>query len=288
MTVLKSVLVFFLFMVLYVIKQFLPMNNVDTTMLFLLGVLLVSVIYIIFYIISEDHWQEILGGIIISVLLSAGTAIFPLIGILLAIWIIYSIIMALKSVVQLIPVSLVSILVYSSLLSDFTLSLFSVNYIPLLNTTEFTIKSLVSLVQQNFLTRGVSTIIDIVYLVIGLVFSIYTVIKYELKSALFQAAIMFASVPLVALIIYSIKTSIDNLFHKNTTYVTQKEKVAQNVHGYTRANGTFVDGFTRSVSKDVTHAVTNTTIGIGASTLNATATVSKKLKNSKKLEIEES
>ncbi len=84
-----------------------------------------------------------------------------------------------------------------------------------------------------------------------MVFSIDAVRKYEFKSALFRAAILFASVPLVALIVYSIKTSIQNLFKQNTSSFTRDGKISQDVSGHVKANGTVVGDYTRTVTGKV-------------------------------------
>ncbi len=161
--IMKSLPILAIFISIYVAKHMFPEGVFKTNIELLLVILVASIIYILYYIISEGHWQEILGGILISVLLSVGTAVFPPIGILLIIWLVISIVMAIASLIQLLPLALISVALYGALLSDLWFGYFSINYVSPFPDHTFQLDHMVPDIQRSFLSRGASTVADLVY-----------------------------------------------------------------------------------------------------------------------------
>jgi len=181
-----------------------------------------SILFFIYYIISEDLWQEILGNVLLGFVFLLLAAV-PVIGwILFAGWVIYNISKAIDGIKSIFPDAIFSIFLYLLLFSE---NLFSID--------------------EDLMWLPLS-----VYAVSTAIYSV-SISNSSLKDAVFRISTMWLSCLFIVLMISSIFASLRSLFSFSSSRVMGSVRTTQNVSGYTRADGTFVDGYTRGVSMPV-------------------------------------
>lgn len=215
------------------------------------GMIVFPFLFFIYYLISEGHIGEIIGGIFLSFILIAIAAKIPVLGwILLFCWILYNIYMALSSIRKLLPDALLSIILYTSLI------------IPVIH---------------HFHNHGknnmmLSVICGIIYLLAAV--GCYVLVDDRSdrpKHSIFIFSVILLSVPIIVLLLVSIISSLRAVFQTNL--VATKIKVPQSVSDYTTARGTNVASYTRNITQTIMTA--ETVPGMGAVNVSLTGTLGK-------------
>ncbi|QWT40923.1 hypothetical protein [Dickeya dadantii] len=193
------------------------------------GMIGFALLFFIYYLASEGHLADILGGIVLSVILMAIAAAIPVIGWLILIcWILYNIARAFESIQNLLPDALLSAALYASLL------------IPVIYQLDHYDNS------NTWLTIGCG----IVYFFAAVGCSARISDRSDTpKHSLFLFSVMLLSVPMIVLLFASIVASLRAAFQ--TSLVKTTVKLPQSVSGYTTARGTVVADYTRNVTQTV-------------------------------------
>jgi len=202
-----------------------------------------SFLYFIWYLISEGHFGNILGSMIVSMILMAIAAAIPVIGwILLLLWIFYNIAKAFETIKTLLPDALFSAVLYGCLL------------FPVIQ----------EMAMDGESNMAATIVCGVVYVITaGLYYSRLTHLATNTKQSIFYFSIMWLSVPLIALLIVSIVASLRAAFRTVLTPVQTVVKTPQNVSAHMRG-GSHVNAYTRTVTT-IQHSVTSQTLpGIGA------------------------
>ncbi|HEV2621828.1 MAG TPA: hypothetical protein VGU65_07045 [Frateuria sp.] len=221
---------------------------------------LASFVYLIYYIISEDLYHEIIGSVIVSLVLMGLTAIFPLFGILLILWVIYNVVMTVKSIITLFPLALLSI--FASLI------LFPLSWGELFGNSVFVILRPIFYVGPNLGQQYEASVsyLDVAFLAIGAVHS-WVVSASPLKHAYARLALLGGSVGLIILSICAIIEGIRNVFQTDWVTGTQKVRVPQHVSAHVRNGGhVYVRDYERHITQHVVSTVATRTVGSGGLT----------------------
>lgn len=290
---LKFIFIFLVFIGIFIIKNSIPLpeeKNYIKYLYFLAGIMIPSTIYIIYYFISEGHIKDIVIGLIISIVLTFLSTLFPLFAIVALLYFLYSIIRSIVGAVKLLPMVLLSSIFYSLLFNDFVLlKCLKFESIP----TSLNISNLLMLINgdsnindiyNTFISRSYNTYCEIAYFILTFLISIKYVSKTPMKQTLFNISFLIIIIPVFILLIYSLKKSIDTLFETKYYTETTKDKtfMKQEVKGYTTASGKRISSYTRSIPKTTieTTLLKNTTLGIGGTVSVGLKQVSKKLDES--------
>lgn len=244
----KSLVLFSIFSVLVVLKQFMlhiGIHPVHTMLIVSLTVIAYSIAFLIFYIISEGVIKKMLAGIIISIIGSIVAAIFPPLGILIAVIGIISMISQILSVVKMIPLLLFGMLLAVLLFSDIAcLALSSeVNFI-----SESTLLKDMTVSAFGFHFSFPKVMLG--YFALSALASLNLAFKYSLKNAMMRQVVIFMAIPITELLILLIRTVLSNALYNPRE--VQQVSVGNGkvwVNDYYRANGTLVKGFWRSFPK---------------------------------------
>ncbi len=247
-------LCFLLLLAAWVYVFFVP----ESIFLVILGLISFAVIYFIYYLASEGHLADIIGGVVLSIILIGIAAAIPVIGwICLVVWIIYNIAKALESIRTLMPEALLSLVLYASLI------------IPVVSQL------------SNYGGSNVALTIccGIVYFFAVVACCARINDRSDTsKNSLFLFSVMLLSVPMIILLIASMVASLRSAFRMSLAKTNIK--MPQNVSGYTTRSGTTVASYERMITKTVTNAVITPGMGaIGASltgSLGETTTLPKK------------
>ncbi|KAA9001177.1 hypothetical protein FJU30_07995 [Affinibrenneria salicis] len=86
-----------------------------------------------------------------------------------------------------------------------------------------------------------------------------------LREALFKISVMWLSIPLAALTLVSIMSSLSSLFRITSSTLSRSVINSQSVAGHIRAGG-YINPYTREVTRTVSETVTRVTPGAGAVT----------------------
>lgn len=210
----------------------------------LLAIMGGAILYIIFYIITEGLLSEIIGGIIITMILIGASTLFPPLAIILMLWVFINILISIKSIFDLLPSLLISILLFGT-----------ISHKSILHTTD----------AENMGFASVYAISSFLYSM--------RLSKLPLKHGIMKLSTMFVSAPIIVLTTISVTSGLRNLFKTNIVNVTGKIKTPQTVSSHVRG-GTLVDSYTRNVTKTVTTSVTNHTVGTGAVSISAAGSIS--------------
>ncbi len=255
---LNGVIAFVLFFALWPIKDSLPREK-DVLIFFLIAVVAVALIYFIYYIVSEGQWKKIVVGILISLAITAASAIFPPLAALAVIYLIWSLFKSAKSILSLLPYFLPSVLYFAVLLAP---------ELPMLHggadTNAFEVYKNITTDGMLWFTKFQAGQIYLYSFVVASFFCAWASSKPRLKQSLLAVALIWLAVPLVVLIIYSMRAALQNIF-KTEIHIRQVDvKQPQSVSSYVRTDGTEVGGYVREVSKTVTEVTTTQAIGVGA------------------------
>ncbi|KPD17365.1 hypothetical protein ADM96_19580 [Burkholderia sp. ST111] len=217
---------------------------------FFLSVAAISAIYMAYFIVSEGHWAEIVGCIIVSLLIDGLAALFPPLVIIVILWFLVNVAVAMQSIVRLIPLAIASLLLYVLLFPD-----------------------------SVFRALGLQDLIGAPVLISYIVFSVVYSAKAArdpLKLGLFKLSTMLLSVPLIALLVASVQSGLRNLFEQSFSSTTRTIKVPQAVRTHMRS-GVEIGNYTRNVSKTITEVSVATEfsgVGAGMAVARATAKIS--------------
>ncbi|MHA7678598.1 hypothetical protein [Cupriavidus sp. PET2-C1] len=240
MTAASQILRFFVYLSIFagllMLRDGLVPHSYDEPVLFFLTVGAAATLYMLYYIVSEGHWAEIAGSIVISLVLAVAAALFPPLGILVVLWVLFNIAKTLASIVQIIPLAIASVLLYVLLFPA-----------PVLRAVGL----------QGFLGQPVL----IAYAAFSILYAAKAA-RYPMKLGLFKLSVMLLSVPLLALLIASIRSGLQNLFKQSLTSTSRTIQMPQTVQAHIRA-GASVDAYTRAVSKTITETAISTTVGTG-------------------------
>lgn len=220
---------------------------------------IISIGYLVFSILKSNK-EKVIGNIIITFALVAGSAAFPPVFILLIIWIVYNIRLTLKTIKGLLPLTLFSFLIWCLIYLE-----------PIV----FVILNALGVIKGGNTYILISTIIisSCIYLMITYRYS-QKLSMLPSSEGYLQLAVTLSSIPLIILMIASMVQSLANLFSSSSRTVMSQIKTPQNVSSYMRGDS-LVSGYTREVTKTVTQTVTSQTAGTGVVGVGVAATVSK-------------
>lgn len=241
----KSLVLFSIFSVFAVLKQFIVSIGVDpmyTMLIVSVAVIAYSIAFLIFYIISEGVIKKMFLGIVISIIGAVVTAIFPPLGILIGIIGIISMISQIISFVKMIPMLLFGFLVALLLFSDVIFLAFDLT--P--KNISFLQNMSVSILGFHFAFPKIM----LGYFAVSALASLTLAFKYSLKNAMMRQVVIFMAIPITALVVWLIKTVLSNaLYRPGEIQQVSVNRGKVFVHGFYRANGTFVNGYWRSFPK---------------------------------------
>lgn len=244
----KKLVLFSIFSALVILKQLMFAVGFEAPIVLMavsLIVIFYSIAFLVFYIISERIIQKMIPGMICSIIGSILAFFFPPLGIIIAIIGIFSMISQIISVVKMIPLLLLGILVAILLFSDIICLLCS--EVGLLSSTSVLFKEIIIPV---FGFTIVFPKIMLGYFAVSALASLNLAFKYSLKNAMLRQVVIFMAIPITALIIFLVKSALERaLYNPGEMQQAQMHNGKVFVHGYTRANGTFVRGFWRNLPK---------------------------------------
>ncbi|WP_277060522.1 hypothetical protein [Rivihabitans pingtungensis] len=221
--------------------------------LLLVGFSVAGVLYIIAYSIKQGMLYDVLGRLIITLILAGIAAIFPLLGILLILWLVANIIETLAAIKMLFPLFL-----------KFNLPLGL-------------------LIGVCMVMKGWLVILPVLayFWVAKIYIENHVPVDASLEEGIFQIFVMFCSGLLITLSILAIAVALKNLFNISSQLVSRRIPTIQNVAGHMRGN-IAVQGYTRTVTSTVTQVVSSVTPGSGALTASALGAAAAQLSASDK------
>lgn len=210
------------------------------------GMIGFALLFFIYYLASEGHLADIVGGIFFSIILIAIATAIPIIGwVVLVCWIVYNIVRALESIKNLFPDALLSAAIYGSL---FIPVIYQINHYGNNNTLLTIGCGIVYFLSAAACTARINDRSD------------------KPKHSLFLFSVMLLSIPMIIILFASIVASLRAAFR--TSLVKTTAKLPQSVSGYTTARGTVVADYTRNV----TQTVVSSTIVPGGGAVGASLT----------------
>ena len=266
-------LVLVIFSILWLSKYSMDTTDESSYILFLACVVGSGMLYMIYFIISEGLLGEIIFGIIISVAITAVSALFPPLAILAVLYLFYSIIRSVKSLISLLPIFLMSLILFGTLFyEEINSLLFSRVLNDNINVNEIlSIRSLQSFSSWYFSLTYARYTIAIFF--IASILIACKISSDNLRSTLLQVSLIFISIPLVIIIIASLKSAYDNLFKTKYNFSSESVDKPVNVKGYTRTDGIQVNGYVRHTTQTVNHITTTQVIGTGAAIAGSAKTI---------------
>ncbi len=197
-----------------------------------------SFLYFVYYLIHTEQHIEIIGGIILSIILMGVAAVIPFIGpILLVLWILYNIGMSIQGIKNLLPDATWSLFLWSSLIMPSVHGYES--YYMFWYGSYFVLAFCYSgwLTNQNF----------------------------DIRTSLFKMSVMWMSIPIIALLIVSIISSLRSAFNVKTVMRSSVIKTPQQVSTHFRGD-TLVQAYSRQIDQTVMTATKSVLPGSGAIT----------------------
>jgi hypothetical protein len=216
-------------------------EDIPTEILIIAGA---SFAYFVYYIFHTKLYEEILGGIIISVVVML-LGLIPIIGIIIVVcYVLFNVLTTLAGLKALIPDVIASVILYALLTVRLHLD-------P----------------AGDYLACWIA-----LYAIVSLAYA-RSLRGYAGIDAFFKMSIMWLAVPLAIMTILSIISALGNMFKQLNSTITRSIRVPQNVSGYVR-NGVAVDSYTRNISKPVTEHIMQIkpSTGIVTSSLSSQAT----------------
>ena len=206
-------------------------------------ILVYSVIFLIYYIISEHVIKQMISGIIISIIGCVISAFFPPVGIIIAVIGIFSMIKQFISFVQMIPMLLLGVLILVLLYLDIIVADFAENAnldISKLNLTGFTFTG-------NSISFSIGRLLY-PYCLVSFLVSLNLSMKYSLKNAMLRQVVLLMAIPIISLMVWLIKTTLANAFYNpQEIQSAQISKGKIYVQPYKRLDGTPVKGYWRNL-----------------------------------------
>ena len=209
--ILKATILFGISTFILLLKIIFSGGSIDS-MLFIATIVLVwCVLYLAFYIITEGIIKQIITGFIISIIGTILTAIFPPLGIVIAIIGFFMMVKQIIDMVKMIPLLLLGLLLFL-LLFDTELLSYSLGGLVRLPSIKFDI-SFISNPINNILrdaeiifpNRIFISYPNIAYLILSLIVAVNLGFKYRLKDAIFRQCVIFMAIPIAIIIIILIK-----------------------------------------------------------------------------------
>lgn len=245
---LKTVVLFSIFIILIPLKQMLCFFsgefNSNGLLFFAIIILGYCIVYDIFFIISEGIIKEMVKGMVISLIGGILAVVFPPLGIVLMILGLISMIKQIIGVAKMIPMLLLGALISILLFIDVFMVTEGMDIRDYMEQLIF-----FNIGKFNFVIH----IAMIPYICITFLVSVNLAFKYNLKMALFRQTVIFLAIPIAALVIWLIKTSIQSaIFSPREMQTTsignvpgQRGKIW--IKPYTRLDGTAVRPHWRSI-----------------------------------------
>lgn len=244
----KVTILYGIFIGLNILKQIICLNSLwktgqlqdDSLILFAILVLGYCIIYDIFFIISEGIIGKMIFGLILTLIGSAVVFFFPPAGAIIALLGLISMIKSIVGIIKMIPMLLLGVLISFFLLADILLIYFDRSLFEEFVKNPIYVKKIYHFTIVFF-------VYDIPYLVCTALISLVLAFKYNLKMALFRQTVLFLAIPIIALVIWLIKSALSNsLFqpqHQQQAVIRDNRVF---VHAYQRADGTCVASHFRS------------------------------------------
>jgi hypothetical protein len=211
--------------------------------------------------ISEKLYEEIIGSVIISLILVVLTAILPIFGILLLLWVLYNIVATVQSIISLFPSALLSALAFVLLFPKAWGEVLG----PLALVVLHPLVTVGPILGDKY--EGVVSSLDVGFLAIGAIHS-WRVSESPLKHALARGALMGGSIGLIVLSLCAIIEGVRSVFQTNWVTSTGKVRVTQQVSEHVRS-GIYVRNYERQVTRSVVTSVAVKTVGAGGVTVGA-------------------
>lgn len=248
--VVKSVVLFSIFALLEFLKTAVVAIDLPwyvAIIAIVIAVFVYSIVFLIFYIISEGIIKKMLIGLIISIIGTVLTAVFPILGIIIAIIGVFSMISKIISFLKMIPLLFLGFLLAALFFAD-------ILYMPLSELGDVQIpENFPKFIFESFSFSifGLKLVfpkIALGYFVLSALISVVLAFKYNLKNAMLRQVVIFMAIPLTALIIFLIKTALSRAFYnsgeiRQTSFHNGKIYIRP----YVRADGTLVNGYFRSL-----------------------------------------
>lgn len=234
------------------------------SMLFIASIVLIwCVLYLAFYIITEGIIKQIIAGFIISIIGTILTAIFPFLGIILAIIGFFMMVKQIIDMVKMIPLLLLGLLLFlllfdTELLSHFLGGLVRLPSIKInISFISNPINNLLRDAEIIFPNRIFISYPNIAYLILSFIVAINLGFKYRLKDAIFRQCVIFMAIPIAIIIIIlirfiaeSIAESISgSLYNPSSIQSSGLNKGKIWINSYIRTDGTHVIGHWRGLPK---------------------------------------
>ena len=261
--ILKATILFGISTFILLLKIIFSGGSIDS-MLFIATIVLVwCVLYLAFYIITEGIIKQIITGFIISIIGTILTAIFPPLGIVIAIIGFFMMVKQIIDMVKMIPLLLLGLLLFL-LLFDTELLSYSFGGLVRLPSVKFDI-SFISNPINNILrdaeiifpNRIFISYPNIAYLILSLIVAVNLGFKYRLKDAIFRQCVIFMAIPIAIIIIILIKFIAESIAESISSSLYQPSSIQSSglnkgkiwVNSYFRADGTHVLGHWRGLPK---------------------------------------
>ena len=261
--ILKATILFGISTFILLLKIIFSDGSIDS-MLFIATIVLVwCVLYLAFYIITEGIIKQIITGFIISIIGTILTAIFPPLGIVIAIIGFFMMVKQIIDMVKMIPLLLLGLLLFL-LLFDTELLSYSFGGLVRLPSVKFDI-SFISNPINNILrdaeiifpNRIFISYPNIAYLILSLIVAVNLGFKYRLKDAIFRQCVIFMAIPIAIIIIILIKFIAESIAESISSSLYQPSSIQSSglnkgkiwVNSYFRADGTHVLGHWRGLPK---------------------------------------
>ncbi|HBD94638.1 MAG TPA: hypothetical protein DDY71_16510 [Spirochaetia bacterium] len=277
--------VFFLLaimLIVFLIKSCLPVKPDISILYFFVFIVAISFSYILFYLITEGHLSEIIVGVLISVVLTILAVVFPPAIVLLFIYFIYSIIRIVGTIFSLIGMATLSGIFYFLLFNDFIFGyraekgfIFSGDILSQFLANEISLNSIIN----TFMNRSNATLIDLCLIAVCVFIAFRYAYTMSIKDSLFKFSFFLLVIPIMILLIQSLKSSIENLFEMRYHFNQEKGFKAVKVESYFRTDGTEVSAYTKHLPQVITTMSTQQVAGIGAGIAGATATSMSSISN---------
>ena len=261
--ILKATILFGISTFILLLKIIFSDGSMDS-MLFIASIVLIwCVLYLAFYIITEGIIKQIIAGFIISIIGTILTAIFPFLGIILAIIGFFMMVKQIIDMVKMIPLLLLGLLLFlllfdTELLSHFLGGLVRLPSIKInISFISNPINNLLRDAEIIFPNRIFISYPNIAYLILSFIVAINLGFKYRLKDAIFRQCVIFMAIPIAIIIIIlirfiaeSIAESISgSLYNPSSIQSSGLNKGKIWINSYIRTDGTHVIGHWRGLPK---------------------------------------
>lgn len=209
------------------------------------GVMVFSLIYFIYYIVSEGKLPEMLAGILIAIIVVSICSISVFLIPFLILYVLIQIKSMWDTLKALFPDLCFSIVMWSSIYCYY----------------------------YYFDSSVAKYSIVAIYFLMALSYSGLLMAR-TYKSGLLKFSIMALSGPLTIILVVSIFNGLRSLFQSTITTATNTITSTQNVAAHMRGD-TFIQGYTRNVAKEVTTTTTATVVGSGGAIVGSANSISK-------------